>query len=64
MRGMDILCHELANYELEGADYLIKITTKDIHLLDTKKMNYLYQLGYIETKGKMKEIKKRIEKSE
>lgn len=60
MRGIDLLCHELSNYELEGADYLIKITTKDIHLLDSKKVDYLYKLGYIETKGKMKEIKELI----
>ena len=30
-KSIDILCHELSNYELEGADYLIKIKTKDIH---------------------------------
>lgn len=56
-KSIDILCHELSNYELEGADYLIKIKTKDIHLLDKKKFDYLYNLGYIETKGKIKEIK-------
>ena len=56
-KSIDILCHELSTYELEGADYLIKIRTKDIHLLDKKKFNYLYNLGYIETKGKIKEIK-------
>lgn len=56
-KSIDILCHELSTYELEGADYLIKIKTKDIHLLDKKKFDYLYNLGYIETKGKIKEIK-------
>lgn len=59
-KSIDILCHELSNYELEGADYLIKIKTKDIHLLDKKKIDYLYNLGYIETKGKIKEIKEKI----
>ena len=58
--AIGILCHELSNYELEGADYLLKIKTKDISLLDKSKMKYLYQLGYIETKGKMNEIKKII----
>lgn len=55
-KSIDILCHELLTYELEGADYLIKIKTKDIHLLDKSKLDYLYNLGYIETKGKMKYI--------
>lgn len=56
--SIELLCHELSNYELEGADYLLKIKTKDISLLDKSKIKYLYQLGYIETKGKMQEIKK------
>lgn len=59
-KGINILEHELANYELEGADYLIKIRTKNIHLLDKNKMNYLYNLGYIEAKAKIKEIKNEI----
>lgn len=59
-KSIDILCHELSNYELEGADYLIRIKTKDIHLLDKKKIDYLYNLGYIETKAKIKEIKEKI----
>lgn len=56
-KSIDILSHELSTYELNGADYLINIKTKDIHLLDKKKMSYLYQLGYIEAKGKINEIK-------
>lgn len=59
-KSIDILCHELSNYELEGADYLIKIKTKDIHLLDKNKIDYLYNLGYIKTKSKIKEIKEKI----
>lgn len=60
-KSIDILCYELSTYELEGADYLIKIKTKDIHLLDKKKFDYLYNLGYIETKGKIKEIKEKLQ---
>lgn len=56
-KSIDILNYELSNYELNGADYLIKIKTKDIHLLDKKKVDYLYNLGYIETKSKITEIK-------
>lgn len=58
--SIEILCHELSNYELEGADYLLKIKTKDISLLDKSKIKYLYKLGYIEAKGKINEIKKLI----
>lgn len=58
--SIELLCHELSNYELNGADYLLKIKTKNISLLDKSKMNYLYQLGYIEAKGKISEIKKLI----
>lgn len=53
-KSIDILGHELATYELKGADNLIKIKTKDIHLLDKNKIDYLYNLGYIETKRKIK----------
>lgn len=56
-KSIDILNHELSNYELDGADYLIKIRTKDIHLLDKDKVDYLYQLGYITAKKEIKQIK-------
>ena len=58
--SMELLCRELSNYELNGADYLIKIKTKNIQLLDKTKLEYLYNLGYIETKGKIKQIKELI----
>lgn len=58
--SIELLCHELSNYELDGADYLLKIKTKNISLLDKSKIKYLYELGYIETKGKINEIKKLI----
>ena len=59
--SMELLCRELSNYELNGADYLLKIKTKNIQLLDKTKLNYLYNLGYIETKKKIREIKELIE---
>lgn len=58
--SMELLCRELSNYELNGADYLLKIKTKNIQLLDKTKLDYLYNLGYIETKGKIKEIEELI----
>ena len=58
--SMELLCRELSNYELNGADYLLKIKTKNIQLLDKTKLDYLYNLGYIETKGKIREVKELI----
>lgn len=59
--SIGILCHELSNYELQGADYLLKIKTKGkIGLLDTSKIDYLYELGYKTVKENMRDIKKII----
>lgn len=56
--SIDILSYELSNYELAGADYLLKIKTKNIDLLDINKIDYLYRIGYQTAKEKIKEIKK------
>lgn len=56
--SLDILKQELYNYEIDGADYLLKIKTKNISLLDMKKMDELFETGYKTTKLKIKEIKK------
>lgn len=52
--SLDLLCHELSNYELDGVDYLLKIKTKDVSLLDVKQMDYLYKEGYQQTKAFLK----------
>ena len=44
--SLEIMEHELSNYELEGADILLKIDTKQVSLLETSQMQYLYQRGY------------------
>ena len=54
--SIGILCHELSNYELEGADYLIKIKTPEISLLDMKQTEALYQFGYVQTKEEIKNV--------
>lgn len=54
--AIDLLSFELSNYELAGADYLIKIKTKNIDLLDTNKIDYLYNLGYKIGKKEIKNI--------
>ena len=55
--SIDIMGHELSNYELEGADYLLKIHTEDVSLLDSSKMEYLYQRGYEEAKRQIRNIR-------
>ena len=55
--SIDILSYELSNYELIGADYLIKIKTKNIDLLDINKIEYLFELGYKIGKENIKNIK-------
>jgi len=52
--SLELLSYELSNYELEGVDYLLKIRTKDISLLDTKQIDYLYNEGYQQTKKFLK----------
>ena len=59
--SIDILSHELSNYELAGADYLLKIKTKNIDLLDISKIDYLYEIGYRSTKKNMLDIKNILE---
>ena len=54
--SIELMGQELSNYELEGADYLLKVTTVNTSLLDTSKMDYFYQRGYEETKKRIKEI--------
>lgn len=56
-KSIDILCHELSNYEIEGADYLLTLKTKNISLLDCTKIDYLYELGYMETKRFLQKVK-------
>lgn len=56
-RSLNLLCRELSNYELNGADYNITIKSKKIGLLDMTKIDELYKLGYEETKKNIKNIK-------
>ena len=58
--SFDILCHELSNYELNGADFLLKIKTKNISLLDMNKIDEHYELGYKITKNNLFKLKKEI----
>ena len=55
--SFSILNDELANYEINGTDYLINIKTKKIGLLDMEKIDELYNLGYVEAKKQIKKLK-------
>ena len=55
--SFSILNDELANYEINGTDYLINIKTNKIGLLDMEKIDELYELGYVEAKKQIKKFK-------
>ena len=55
--SMGIMMHELNNYEIKGIDYLLKVKTKYIWLLEVDKIDELYNKGYITAKKEMKNIK-------
>lgn len=56
--SIGMLCQELSNYEMDGADDVIKIKTKKTGLLDMSKIQELYLLGYKEAKRNIKKIEK------
>ena len=58
-KSFSIICNELYKYEWSGADYLLKIEEPSVGLLETSKMDKLYQNGYNQTKKKF-EIKKKL----
>lgn len=49
--SINLMGQELSNYELEGADYILKIKTKEVSLLDFEEIDYLYNEGYIQMKN-------------
>lgn len=59
-RSIELLCRELSIYELNGADYIMKIKSKKIGLLDMSKIEELYKIGYDTTKMNIKEIKEKF----
>lgn len=59
-KSFSILCHELAKYELDGTDYLLKIKLPNTGLLKSKNVKKLYDEGYNQAKLKIKEIKEKI----
>ena len=56
-RSINLLCRELSNYELDGSDYVVKIKSDKVGLLDMSKIEELYELGYNQTKEQIRNIK-------
>ena len=61
-RSISIMMHELYNYEVEGIEYLLKVKTKNISLLETQKTQELYDIGYQTAKINMNKIKEYLGK--
>ncbi|MCI8641322.1 MAG: hypothetical protein HFJ59_05595 [Clostridia bacterium] len=57
VRSFDLMKEELFKYEIEGTDYLIKLKSKKVSLLDMSKIEEFYQLGYNETKKMINKLK-------
>lgn len=55
-RSINLLCRELSNYEMEGADCVLRIKSDKVGLLDMKKIDDLYRLGYEQTKKHINKI--------
>ena len=55
-RSISLLCKELSNYEMEGADSILRIKSNKVGLLDMKKIDELYYLGYEQTKKYINKI--------
>lgn len=55
--AINLMERELSNYELEGADYVLKIKTKNVSLLDFSQVECLYNQGYVQTKKYLENLK-------
>ena len=59
-RSFELMGKELSKYEIDGSDYLIKIKSKKVSLLDMSKIDEFYELGYRQTKRFLKENKLKL----
>lgn len=55
-KSFSILCSELANYEWDGTDCLLKLCMPKVGLLAKGRQKELYELGYKQTKDKISDI--------
>lgn len=59
-RSFELRGKELSKYELDGIDYLIKIKSKKVSLLDIRKIDEFYELGYKVAKKFIEESKLKL----
>lgn len=59
-KSFSILCHELAEYEEDGSDYLLRIDLPKCGLLEKVDGRKLMEEGYKQTKKKIKNIKQEV----
>lgn len=55
--SFNLMCKELSKYELNGSDYILKIKTEKISLLDINKIDEMYKKGYMYGKKIIRELK-------
>ena len=60
--SLSLIGRELSNYELDGADYVIRIRSDKVGLLDMSKIDELYKIGYEQTKKEIDAIKLKFNK--
>lgn len=58
--SISIMGQELANYELEGVDNIIKIKTGNVGLLQTEKIDEVYINGYNQAKKQIRDIRRKL----
>lgn len=56
-RSFDLMKEELSKYEINGTDFLIKLKSEKVSLLDMSKIEEFYQLGYVQTKNIINKLK-------
>ena len=56
--AFELISYDIEKYETFGVDYLLKIESAKINLLDKSKIDLFYELGYENTKKNIDEIKK------
>lgn len=61
-RSLNLIGRELSNYELDGSDYNMRIRSEKVGLLDMKKIDELYELGYRQMKREINKIKEQFTK--
>ena len=59
-RSFGLMSKELSKHELDGSDYLIKVKSEKVSLLDMSKIDEFYELGYNDTKKFLRENNKKL----